>query len=173
MIRFVHDYAATGLPTDYYMDAQSEPVILSFDNDVLCIRIECWEEDEKDPVGVTEADYHLRIMFCGVIGYRLMFSEWVPYRLDYGNHIYPPFIFEVDFSSEKRNIYIGSTDDDRQPNVKKQFDPIGWFGKADKWRPWKKKIKAPTAIKKFLVRGHDSYLEILAKEFSVQKELNS
>lgn len=74
MIKFYdHYYIANGIPTEYFMDAQSEPEIVSHIDNNLIIKILCWEEDVSEINGIKDADYFLQITFTNVKGFQVFF----------------------------------------------------------------------------------------------------
>ncbi|MCB9045553.1 MAG: hypothetical protein H6550_05380 [Chitinophagales bacterium] len=171
MIKFYDCYLkAIGLVTGYFMDAQSEPEILSYAENVLEVKITCWEQDENELNGIKDADYSLQIKFINVIGYQVLAAELPPYRLDSEGHDLPPFIFEIDYNSGNLLKLMQRSSESWYPKLIEIHDPTLWYALFWRWKPWKRKIKLPPNSKNYLICGHDTYMEVLAESFEVQQK---
>ncbi|MBN9484886.1 MAG: hypothetical protein BGO70_05800 [Bacteroidetes bacterium 43-93] len=160
-----HIFTAKGIPTDFFMDAQSEPQILSFKDEQLILKIECWNDSEI-PVGT---DYHLEVTFYNVACYQILLAELPHFTLQRKQSKYPPFIFEIDYSNFDLSKKLSRSADSWYPKVKYRYDPTRWYETMWLWEPRKLLSPIPNSKTAFLIQGHDTYMEILASNFSIIK----
>jgi hypothetical protein len=163
-------FTAKGIGNSFWMDAQSEPEIVSFDGNELTLKISCWLNNTEDPKSeAIDAPYYLKVIFKTAMGYQVLSSELPHYELDYGEYADPPFLFEVNHDKINAGSFINRGDERWYPKVVKREDKTNWFLQMDKWRPTDKKIELPEEIMHFIVTGHDTYIEVLASSFTINK----
>lgn len=167
-----YDHILVGHGTDlgYWMDAQSEPELVYASKDEVNVKISCWLNHLEDPNSeAIDAPYELVITFKDVLGYQRLYSELPQYTLDYGGYDDPPFIFCIDHSSINVEKLLHREPDSWYPRVFERNGNTTWFEQMEKWNPDEPIADLPAGIKHFLVHGHDTFIEVLADSFSVEK----
>ncbi len=170
MKNYDHILNGHGIDLGYWMDAQSEPELMHASNEEVKVKISCWLNYLEDPNSeAIDAPYGIIITFKDVIGYQKLYSELPQYTLDYGDYRDPPFIFRIDHSSISIEKLL-HREESWYPKVFERRGNTTWFEQMEKWNPNESITDLPAGIKHFLVHGHDTFIEILAGSFSVEKE---
>jgi hypothetical protein len=170
MKNFDHMLTGHGIDVGYWHEAQTEPELVNALKDELKIKITCWLNYKEDPNSeAIDAPYELIITFKDVLGYQKLHSELPHYTLDYGNYDDPPFIFRIDHHSINVKKLLHREPDSWYPRVFERNRDTTWFEQLEKWKPDELIDNLPQGIEHFLVRGHDTFIEILSKSFSIEK----
>ena len=165
-----HAVPAEGIDLGVWMDAQSDPEIVSAGADSLVIDFPCWEPLPHGDVGAPQkAPYSGRLRFSGVQAHRVLDGELGPYRLVRGRSANPECFFEVRLSD-----YDAGTRMKREPSwlpsVRQEHDPGRWFARLDAWNPEQAlPPDLPNQARHYIVDGRSSCVEVLAIRYEFER----